>query len=222
MPASPVTVRCLERARRYSSRRTPGQDGHRISAHTPGPSRNRMTDVGTEQPQRIPITADCRLLPTTHRAQIAEELLSHDRGPRPRELVGHLESLHDPDPTCDRLVVEVAAQLLVAPPLKHLPHRLRLSVQQWNRPHRIDATALIDGQNGLQPGSSNESLNHPVNHYDIGAGTRINLGTFVAACRPRLGIRCRLLYYARFQSCCVGAFSIVRGRDLRRRRVNQS
>jgi hypothetical protein len=92
----------------------------------------------------------------------------------------------------------------------------------WNRPHHIDATALIDGQNGLQPGSSNESLNHPVNHYHIGAGTRINLGTFVAACRPRLGIRCRLLYYASLQSCCVGAFSITRGRDLRRRRVNQS
>ncbi len=47
----------------------------------------------------------------------------------------------------------------------------------WNRPHHIDATARIDGQNGLQPGSSNESLNHPVNHYHIGAGTRINLGT---------------------------------------------
>ena len=88
-----------------------------------------------------------------HRAQIAEELLGHDRGPRPRELVRQFQkSLHDPDPACDRVVVEVAAQLLVAPSLKHLPHRLRLSVQQRNRAHHIDATALIDGQNGLQTG----------------------------------------------------------------------
>jgi hypothetical protein len=51
--------------------------------------------------------------------------------------------LHGLGGMSDRLVVEVAAQLLVAPPLKHLPHRLRLSVQQRNRPHHIDATALI-------------------------------------------------------------------------------
>jgi hypothetical protein len=46
------------------------------------------------------------------------------------------------------------------PSLKHLSHRLRLSVQQRNRAHHIDAAALIDRQRGLQPVSSNESLNH--------------------------------------------------------------
>ena len=50
---------------------------------------------------------------------------------RPRELVGHLqERLHDPDPTGDRLVIEVAAQLLVAPPFEHFLDGLRLRMQQ--------------------------------------------------------------------------------------------
>ena len=116
-----------------------------------------VTVVAAEQPQRVLVSAYRRLLPVMHGAQVAEELLGHDRGPRPRELVGHpQEPLHDPDPACDRVVVEVAAQLLVALSLNYLPHRLRLSVQQWNRAHRIDATALIDRQNGLQPVSSNE------------------------------------------------------------------
>jgi hypothetical protein len=154
-------------------------------------------------PTRVLVTADRRLLPTTHRAQIAEELLSHDRGPRPRELVGHLqEPLHDPDPTCDRLVVEVAAQLLVAPPLKHLLDGLRLGMQQRDRPDDVHATASIDGQNDLQPVSSSASLNHLVNQHHIGAGTRINFWTVAMACRGCLGIRCRLLDYASPQSYC--------------------
>jgi hypothetical protein len=44
------------------------------------------------------------------------------------------EPLHDPYPTSDRLVVEVAAQLPVAPTLKHFLDRLRLSVQQRTEP----------------------------------------------------------------------------------------
>ena len=44
------------------------------------------------------------------------------------------------------VVVEVAAQLLIAPPLKHLPHRLRLSVQ---RDRQLSATPHpLPGQDG--------------------------------------------------------------------------
>ena len=59
------------------------------------------------------------------------------------------EPLHDPDPSLDGVVAQVAAQLLVAPSVEHFLHGLRLDVQQRNRSHNIDATALIDGHNSL-------------------------------------------------------------------------
>jgi hypothetical protein len=57
-------------------------------------------------------------------------------------------------------------------------------MQHRNRTDHIHATAQIDGQNGLQTVSLNESLNHLLNHYHIGAGSRITLTRLGPACRP--------------------------------------
>ncbi|GAB5898949.1 hypothetical protein OKHIL_47580 [Mycolicibacterium mageritense] len=55
-------------------------------------------------------------------------------------------------PLVDGLMVEVAAQLLVAPPIEHLLDGLGLRMQQRNRAHQEHATALIDRQ--TEPPSS--------------------------------------------------------------------
>ena len=49
--------------------------------------------------------------------------------------------------------------------------------QYRNRTHHVHATALIDGQNGLQTRPSNASLNHSVNHFHIAAGSGITFDT---------------------------------------------
>lgn len=99
-----------------------------LLAH-PVPAVIGMADIGAEQFQGVLITADGGLLAPVDRAQITEELLSDRRCPCPRELVGNVdEPLHDPDPPGDRLVIEVAAQLLIAPPLEHLLDGLRLGM----------------------------------------------------------------------------------------------
>jgi hypothetical protein len=87
------------------------------------------------------------------------------------------EAFDEPHSPCDRVMIQVAAQLLVAPSLEHLVDGLGLRMQHGNRTDQIHATAVIDGQNGLQPVSSNASLNHPVNQYHIPAGRCITFGT---------------------------------------------
>ena len=47
-------------------------------------------------------------------------------------------------------MIQVAAQLLITPTLEHLVDGLGLRMQYRNRTDHIHATALIDGQNGLQ------------------------------------------------------------------------
>ena len=54
--------------------------------------------------------------------------------------------------------LEVAAQLLIAPPLEHLLDGLRLGMQQRDRAHDVDATALIDRHRSLR------QLSHRMNH----------------------------------------------------------
>ena len=77
------------------------------------------------------------------------------------------EALDEADSPRDRVVVQVAAQLLVTPSLEHLVDGLGLRMQYRNRTDHVHATALIDGQNGLQTclieciiESSSESLPH--------------------------------------------------------------
>lgn len=128
-----------------------------LFAH-PVPAVVGMTHVGAEQTQRVLVTADRRLLATRYRAQVAEEFLDHRGGPGPWKLVGICqEPLNEPDPLCDGVVCKVAAELLVAPTLKHLPNRLCLGMQQRNRADNVEAATSIDGQNGLRQVSSDES-----------------------------------------------------------------
>ena len=87
------------------------------------------------------------------------------------------EALHEPCSSRDRVMIQVAAQLLVTPTLEHLVDGLGLRMQYGNRTDHVHATALIDGQNRLQPVSSNESLNHPLNHYQITPGRRVTFET---------------------------------------------
>ena len=77
--------------------------------------------------------------------------MNSSRRPRPRELIGVLdEALDEPHPPRDRVRIQVAAQLLITPTLEHLLDSLGLRMQHRNRTDHIHATALIDGQNGLQ------------------------------------------------------------------------
>ena len=94
------------------------------------------------------------------------------------------EALDQARPPRNRVSIQVAAQLLVAPTLEHFVDRLGLRMQHGNRTDDVHATAQIDGQNGLQTVSFNESLNHLLNHYHIGAGSRITLTPLCSACRP--------------------------------------
>ena len=84
----------------------------------------------------------------------------------------------------NRVSIQVATQLLIAPTLEHLVDRLGLRMQHRNRTDHIHATTQIDRQNGLQNVSLNESLNHLLNHYHICAGSRITLTRLGPACRP--------------------------------------
>jgi hypothetical protein len=74
--------------------------------------------------------------------------------------------------------------LLITPTLEHLIDGLGLRMQYRNRTDHIHATALIDGQNSLQPVSSNESLNQPMNHYHIAAGRRVTFDTIRPGVSP--------------------------------------
>jgi hypothetical protein len=47
-------------------------------------------------------------------------------------------------------MIQIAAQLLIPPTLEHLVDGLGLRIQYGNRTDYVHATALIDGQNGLQ------------------------------------------------------------------------
>jgi hypothetical protein len=49
----------------------------------------------------------------------------------------------------DRVVIQIAAQLLVTPNLQHLVDRLDLWVQNGNRADQVHAAALVDGQISL-------------------------------------------------------------------------
>lgn len=79
-------------------------------------------------------------------AQVGEELLDDGRRPRPGELVGvRDEPANQADTGVDGVVVEVAAQLLVAPAVQHFLDRLDLGMQQRDRANQEHATALVDG-----------------------------------------------------------------------------
>jgi hypothetical protein len=109
-----------------------------------------IADIRAEHPQRILVTPHRRLLSPFHRAQIAEKLLHQARRPRPRKLIGRLdEALNQARSPRNRVSIQVAAQLLIAPTLEHLVDRLGLRMQHRNRTDHIHATAQIDGQNGL-------------------------------------------------------------------------
>jgi len=59
------------------------------------------------------------------------------------------EPANQADTAVDSVVVEVAAQLLVAPAVQHFLDGLDLRMQQRNGTNQEHATALIDGQFGL-------------------------------------------------------------------------
>lgn len=65
---------------------------------------------------------------------------------------------------------QIPTQLLVTPARQHLLHRLHLGMQQRNRAHDVDAATLVDAQHDLPVVSFDESLNHLLNQYHIGAG----------------------------------------------------
>jgi hypothetical protein len=87
----------------------------------------------------------------------------------------------------DRVMIQVAAELLITPILDYLVDGLGLWMQYRNRTDDVHATALIDGRNGPRPVSSTASLNHPVKHCYIAAGRCITFETMrravSAACR---------------------------------------
>jgi hypothetical protein len=112
-----------------------------------------IADIGAEHPQRVLVTPCRRLLSPLQRAQIAEELLHHGRRPRPREFVGVIdEALDEARSRRNRVSIQVAAQLLVAPPLEHFVDRLGLRMEHRNRADDVHATTQIDGQDGPPDG----------------------------------------------------------------------
>jgi len=62
------------------------------------------------------------------------------------------ETLDQPDSSRNRVMAQVAAHLLIAPPLEHLLDGLRLRMQQRNRPDDMHAATLVEGQISLPPG----------------------------------------------------------------------
>ena len=58
------------------------------------------------------------------------------------------EAHHEARPPRNRVSIQVAAQLLVAPTLEHFVDRLGLRMQHGNRTDDVHATAQIDGQDG--------------------------------------------------------------------------
>jgi hypothetical protein len=61
------------------------------------------------------------------------------------------ETLNQPYSSGNRVVVQVAAHLLVTPALEHLVDGLRLRMQQRNRSDDVNPAALVEGQISLPP-----------------------------------------------------------------------
>jgi len=89
----------------------------------------------------------------------------------------------------DRAMIQVAAQLLITPTLKHLVDGLGLRMQYGNRTGHAQRPLLSTGRTGFRPVSSNASLNHPVNHCHITAGKCISVDTVRLECRQHAGRR---------------------------------
>lgn len=107
-------------------------------------------DVGAEQPKAVLIAADCGLAAALDTPEVGEEFLDDGRCPRPGVLIGvGDEPPNQADTAVDGVVVEVAAQLLVAPAVQHFLDGLDLRMQQRNGTNQEHATALVDGQFGL-------------------------------------------------------------------------
>jgi len=87
-------------------------------------------------------------------------------------------------PTRDRVMIQVAAELLIQTILEHLVDGLGLWMQYRHRTDHVHATALIDGRNGPRPVSSNASLNHRVKHCHIAAGRCITFETIRRGVSP--------------------------------------
>ena len=65
----------------------------------------------------------------------------------------------------DRVMIQVAAQLLITPILEHLSTVAASGCNTGTEPTTRTHNRLIDGQTASRPVSSNESLNHLMHHY---------------------------------------------------------
>lgn len=116
----------------------------------------RIADIGTELSQADLIRTDRRLDEFVDTAKIAEELVDHGDGPGPWKLVRVLdEALHLLDAGVDSLELQIAAELLVAPALKHFGDCLFFGVQGPDRVNEICTSDVVDCHSKLLPSGIN-------------------------------------------------------------------